>query len=110
VTKKKSGRAPQSAQLQLAAQLSIAQAADLHREFKQRVAGGGPLIIDGTRVEQIDTAILQLLVSTWRACLQQGVACSWQGASEALRGSAVLIGVADLLNFPATTGAAQSVA
>jgi anti-anti-sigma regulatory factor len=100
VTKKKSVRAPQSAQLQLAARLSIAQAAELHRELKQRLAGGSPLIIDGTRVDEIDTAILQLLVSTWRVCMQQGVACSWQGVSEHLRRSAALIGVADVLNFP----------
>jgi anti-anti-sigma regulatory factor len=101
VKKKKPARAAQSAPVELAAQLTIAQSADLHREFKQRVAGSSVLILDGSRVEQIDTAILQLLVATWRACLQRGVACSWQGASENLRRSAVLIGVADLLNFGA---------
>jgi anti-anti-sigma regulatory factor len=101
VKKKKAASASQSGPLELAAQLTIAQAADLHRELKHRVAQSRVLIVDGSRVEQVDTAVLQLLVAAWRACLQRGVACSWQGASETLRRSAVLIGVADLLNFGA---------
>jgi anti-anti-sigma regulatory factor len=108
VTKRKSARAPQSTSLQLAAQLSIAQAADLHRELQRRMADGEALIIDGARVQQIDTAILQLLVSAWRTCLQRGLACSWQGVSENLRLSAVLVGVADLLNFPGAPDTARS--
>lgn len=85
----------------LAPQVSIAEAAGLLRDLKLRVAGGGPLIIDGTAVERIDTAILQLLISCRCACQQRGTTFNWQGVSENLRRAAALIGVSDSLNLPA---------
>lgn len=91
--------AAQSVTFELAAQLTIAHAADLHRELTLRMAGGNPLIIDGTRVEQIDTAALQLLVGCWRSCAQRNIPCSWRGASENLRRSAALIGVTAFLHL-----------
>lgn len=58
------------------------------------------MVVDGTRVEEIDTAILQLLASLWRTCLERGIACTWHGASDALRQAAALIGLADFLHLP----------
>ncbi len=94
MTKKKSPR------IKLAARLNIAQAADLHRTLAARIASGGPIQIDGTGVEEIDTAILQLLTSLWRTGRERGIACTWQGASDALRQTAKLIGVAEILQIP----------
>jgi len=91
----------QPACVQLGAQLTIAEAADLHRTLLARLAKGDPLILDGAQVEEIDTAILQLLVSLWRTSGERGIACTWQGASAALRQTATLVGVAEVLNFPA---------
>jgi anti-anti-sigma regulatory factor len=99
VTKKKTARAPLPARIELAAELTIAHAADLQRTFKDHLAGGGALIVDGTRVTQIDTSILQLLVAAWLAGTQRGISCSWAGASDALRRSATLIGVAEALQL-----------
>jgi anti-anti-sigma regulatory factor len=98
VTKKKTPRAPPPGPIELAAELSIAQAVDLQRSFKDSLARGA-LAVDGTRVTQIDTSILQLLVAAWRAGAQRGVSCSWAGASDALRRSAGLIGVAEALQL-----------
>jgi anti-anti-sigma regulatory factor len=100
VKKKKSPSAEPSKPFELAPHLSVAQAADLHRDLKARVADGNGLILDGGRVEQIDTAVLQLLASTWQTCLRQGTPCSWQAVSENLRLSATLIGVGDALHLP----------
>jgi anti-anti-sigma regulatory factor len=96
----KSPRMTQPAHIELDAQLTIVQAADLHRMLSMRLAQGGPLIVDGTRVEEIDTAILQLLTSLWRTSLERGIACTWHGASEVLRQTASLVGVAAMLHFP----------
>lgn len=85
----------------LDAQLNIAQAADLHRTLLACLAKGGPVVIDGARVEEIDTAMLQLLASLWRTSRERGIDCTWKGASGALRQTAALIGVAEVLNFPA---------
>lgn len=91
----------QAACVELPAQLNIAQAADLHRTLLARLAKGGPVVIDGDRVEEIDTAMLQLLASLWRTSRERGIDCTWKGASGALRQTATLIGVAEILNFPA---------
>ena len=91
----------QAACVQLDAQLNIAQVADLHRTLLARLAEGGPVVVDGARVEEIDTSMLQLLASLWRTSRERGIHCTWKGASGALRQSATLIGVAEVLNFTA---------
>ncbi len=78
---------------------TIAGAADLHKMLLERFASGAAVVVDGSRVEEIDTAILQLLACAWRTGSERGVACSWDGVSNALHRSAALIGVAGLLHI-----------
>jgi anti-anti-sigma regulatory factor len=92
-------RLKQPAPVELDARMTIVQAASLHQTLLARVAQGEPVVVDGTQVEEIDTAILQLLASLWRTCLARGIGCTWQGASDALRDSATLVGVAGMLHF-----------
>jgi phospholipid transport system transporter-binding protein len=96
----KSKRAARPAHVELDVRMTIAQAADLHRMLLARLAQGEAIIIDGTQVEEIDTAILQLLTCLWRTGRERGIACTWHGASDVLRQSAGLIGVADMLQLP----------
>jgi anti-anti-sigma regulatory factor len=98
--KTKAIRVKQPARIELEARTTIVQAADLHRTLMARVARGEGVVVDGTRVEEIDTAILQLLASLWRTCLTRGIACTWHGTSGALRQAANLVGLADLLQLP----------
>jgi anti-anti-sigma regulatory factor len=91
--------APQPEPLHLESRLTIVQAAGLHRTLAARLADGGPIALDGTRVEEIDTAILQLLASLWRTARERGTPCTWRGTSEVLRRTAILIGVAEALHF-----------
>jgi anti-anti-sigma regulatory factor len=100
MTKKKSARVAQPPHIQLDARLTIVQAADLHRTLVARVASGGPVTVDGSRVEEIDTSILQLLTSLWRTSLERGISCTWHGVSDVLRQRAALIGVTEMLHFP----------
>ena len=95
----KAARAKQPAPVELEVRMTIVQAAALHRTLLSRVALGKPVVLDGSRVEEIDTAILQMLVSLWRTCLQRGIACTWSGSSEALRRSAELVGLGGMLHF-----------
>lgn len=100
-TRLKPAAAPRRPQcVQLDARLSIVQAAGLHGTLLAHLAEGAPVEVDGSRVEEIDTAILQLLASLWRTAQERGIACSWLGASEALRRAATLLGVAPMLRFP----------
>jgi anti-anti-sigma regulatory factor len=91
--------AAQPAPLQLESRLTIAQAAGLHRSLAARLADGGPIVLDGSRVEEIDTAMLQLLASLWRTASERGIPCAWQAASDVLRHTATLIGIAEALHF-----------
>jgi anti-anti-sigma regulatory factor len=84
--------------------MTIVQAAGLRGALLACLAGGEPIVIDGSRVEEVDTAILQLLASLWRTAAERGIACSWSGASDVVRRMANLIGVADVLHLPAAQG------
>ena len=103
---------PKAARIELEARITIVQAADIHRTLVQRLASGRPLVVDGTRVEEIDTAILQLLASLWLSSRERGIACTWHGASDALRRAARLIGLAELLQLPGkiTAGCSDAIA
>jgi ABC-type transporter Mla MlaB component len=101
MTKKKSERVTPPPHIVLDARLTIVQAADLHRRLVARVAGGGAVAVDGSRVQEIDTSILQLLTSLWRTGQERGISCTWHGVSDVLRQRAALIGVAEMLHFPA---------
>ena len=106
MSKKKSPRTAKAAStgrpapIGLDPRMTIVHAADLHRTLLTRLAQGETMVIDGSRVEEIDTSILQLLVSLWRTGSQRGVACEWAGTSNALRQAADLLGVAEMLHFP----------
>jgi anti-anti-sigma regulatory factor len=100
--KSKVPKAPRPSRIVLDDRLTIVQAADLHRMLVKRLAEGRQLVVDGTRVEEIDTAILQLLTSLWRTGAERGIACTWHGVSQALRRTAALVGVTEMLQFPNT--------
>jgi anti-anti-sigma regulatory factor len=106
VTKKKPPRSPRPAPamqpfcVQLDARMTILQAAPLHSSLLTHLAAGRPIAIDGARVEEIDTAILQLLASLWRTARERGFACSWTGVSDGLRRTANLVGMTEMLHFP----------
>jgi anti-anti-sigma regulatory factor len=86
--------------IQLEAKMTIVQAAVLHRTLAERLAQAEPIVLDASRVEEIDTAILQLLTNLWRTCGQRSIVCTWHGVSDTMRRAAVLIGVDAILCFP----------
>jgi anti-anti-sigma regulatory factor len=80
--------------------LSIAQAAVLHRSLRGALSAGAPVTVDGSRVREIDTAVLQLLVSLCLSSRALGIDFGWHGISEALRRTAALIGLTKALRIP----------
>jgi anti-anti-sigma regulatory factor len=101
---KRKARAVKTKPIELPARLSIAQSADWHRTLVGACEGRSPLVLDGSRVEEIDTAMLQLLVSAWLGAAKRGVECRWLADSQALRHAATLIGVAALLQLDSAPG------
>jgi anti-anti-sigma regulatory factor len=96
---KKKPRVATRKAIELPVRLSIAQSAELHRTLLSSCEGQARLLLDGSLVEEIDTANLQLLVAAWLDADKRGVECRWQGVSDALRHAATLIGVAGTLQL-----------
>jgi len=90
----------QSTCIVLDERLSIVRVAELHHSLCESLAAGVPLTVDGSGVQDIDTAVLQLLGSFWRSCSERGISCAWQGVSDALRRAARLIGLEAALHLP----------
>lgn len=66
---------------------------------------GDIVLLDGSLVERIDTAALQLLVVFQREAVARGSRADWRGASAVLTDAADLLGVIQLLKLP-TVGSA----
>jgi ABC-type transporter Mla MlaB component len=65
----------------------------------------GPVIVDGTRVEQVDTAGLQLLVAFAQAQARAGRTLQWTGVSEPLLRGSRRLGTDALLGLDMNSGA-----
>jgi anti-anti-sigma regulatory factor len=61
---------------------TIAQAEDILKECQEIVLLNRDLIIDASKVEKIDTSVLQLLVSLQKTISEQHKVISWQQPSQ----------------------------
>ena len=102
-----SGAAP--AGLKLEASCTLRDSIDMHFQLLAVDFGESDVRIDGSAVERIDTAGLQLLLSFVRHQASRGKSVRWTAASpELLRGSQVL-GLGDLLGLSdMSTGSSAS--
>lgn len=80
--------------------MGLAQAKKFLPLFAAALMRGTAISIDGSRVQQIDGASLQLLVSLWRTAADHGITCQWSGTTDWLCHAARLIGVAEALKLP----------
>ncbi len=99
------GRKPRAAKpLLLQADCTLRQAAALKSSllaFKPEPAGA---ILDGSAVQRIDTAGLQLLVAFAQREARAGRTLAWTSASPVLRDAGERLGLADVLSLPAGAG------
>ncbi|MDE2316898.1 MAG: STAS domain-containing protein [Xanthomonadaceae bacterium] len=84
----------------LPADCRIAAQAALQAELLQALQGGA-IELDGSQVERVDTAALQLLVLLRRALDGGSGTLAWRGSSAALSDAADLLGLARILELPA---------
>ncbi|MEW9572787.1 lipid asymmetry maintenance protein MlaB [Rhodanobacter sp. Si-c] len=84
----------------LPADCRMAAQAALQAELLEALQGGG-VTLDGSGVERVDTAALQLLVLLRRELDRRGGTLAWRGTSEALNDAAGLLGLARILELPA---------
>ena len=96
----------------LGASCTIHEAPALRSHLIDRASHPGPYEIDGSAVQQIDTAGVQLVVAFALDCLEKGVHYVWSGRSAALDEAIRTLGVGALLESPgaATTYSAPGAA
>jgi anti-anti-sigma regulatory factor len=85
--------------LKLDASCTLRESADL--QFSLVAAGGDPVVVDGSGVERVDTAGLQLLVALARRQRQAGRRLEWKAASPELRKCGERLGLVEALGLSA---------
>jgi ABC-type transporter Mla MlaB component len=80
-------------QLDLGAKCTIIRAEELHAQMETLILTGHDVEIDGSKVEQIDTSALQLLLSFHQTLVSDGRNVLWNAPSEQLLTTAKLLGV-----------------
>ena len=75
----------------------------LQTELAERLDESGPLQIDATAVDRVDTAGLQLLAAFVRDVRAEQRTVEWVGCSDAMRKAATALGLDGALGLPGTT-------
>ena len=73
--------------------VEMAHADDLRKRLQALMESTDNMIMDGSQVKVIDTAILQLLVAVFCHAKSQGKKISWQEPSQALCRNIALLGL-----------------
>jgi ABC-type transporter Mla MlaB component len=78
----------------------IADVGEMHRQFSSSL-DKPQITLDGSKVDRVDTAALQLLVVYQRELEKRGHAMQWAGVSAPLYDAASQLGLAQTLALPA---------
>ncbi|WP_456372495.1 STAS domain-containing protein [Thiolapillus sp.] len=74
----------------------------LAREIGAAIESGSSLILDGSAVNTVHAAAMQLLLATVRSARQKGLSCQWRQPSNALKEAAILLGMVEELSLDDT--------
>jgi len=76
----------------------ISQVAELHKKVAA-ILNSQDIVFDGSDVERIDASTLQLITCAFKQADKYGNKVSWHDSSEALKKSASLLGLTEILNL-----------
>ncbi len=86
----------------LDAHLEMETLSGLAKEILEPLQQGEPLVLDGSGVQSIDGATIQLLLAAVQTAEQKKVPCSWRQPSASLKEAAALMGLTDELLLEVT--------
>lgn len=95
-----------AATIDLGASCTLHEVAALRAVCLAALEAAEPPVIDGSRVEHVDTAGLQALVGFTIDCMERSRHFTWQGRSEVLVQGIRLLGVEALLESPGVAASA----
>jgi phospholipid transport system transporter-binding protein len=88
------------ARISMPADCRIAEVSGMHRQLREAV-DASQIVLDGSTVDRVDTAALQLLVVFQREASKRGNSVTWAGVSAPLQDAANQLGLAQTLALPA---------
>ena len=83
----------------LEAELGITDARALHERLGTALAGAAPIVMDGSRVERLDAAAMQVLACFCRAAADRGLVLNWKGVSAGLQQAVRLLGLESIMQM-----------
>lgn len=83
----------------LEAALGIKDARVLHEKLNSVLAAATAVVLDGSRVERLDAAAMQVLAGFTRAAREHGLALTWQSPSPVLLQAARVLGFESILEL-----------
>ena len=83
----------------LEATLGIRDVRLLHEKLGSVLAAATAVVMDGSRVERLDAAAVQVLAGFVRAARERGLAFTWQGSSPVLQQAARVLGFESILEL-----------
>ena len=93
-------RTGQHGLLTLTAECTVAEAEALKSQLMRRLDESGPVTVDVSALQRIDTAGLQLLAAFVRDRRTAGRKVEWHGRAAALDAAVGLLGLHDMLELP----------
>jgi anti-anti-sigma regulatory factor len=99
-TARTAGDTPVVGRAVFGASCTIHEAPALRTQLLALAAHPGPYELDGSAVQQIDTAGVQLVVAFALDCLERSIHYTWTGRSAALEDAIRTLGVGALLESP----------
>lgn len=83
----------------LEAALGIRDARVLHQKLDTVLAAATAVVLDGSRVERLDAAAMQVLAGFAHAARERGLALTWQSPSPVLQQAARVLGFESILEM-----------
>lgn len=88
--------------------LSVAQTRATHRQLNQALVRGQPIYVDADKLERVDGAGAQLLLTFCRTARERRVRLEWRRVSPALVHIAQVLGLSDILGISGKSSHAAS--
>ncbi|MCR4301961.1 MAG: STAS domain-containing protein [Sulfuricaulis sp.] len=83
----------------LEATLGIQDAHVLHEKLGTVLTAAKTVVMDGSRVERLDAAVMQVLASFARSARERGLALSWRSPSPVLQQAVRVLGFESILGM-----------
>lgn len=96
-TVRKSRKSP--LQIECEESLDISAAQDLHKKLKKALSEERPIVVNASKVERVDTSILQMFYALSKTAKKQQLALTWQAPSQKFQDAARLLDLEDGLEL-----------